>query len=267
MEGMVDTGAGIIISPKSQPPDWPPQQVDIQFQGVGTLSEIKEISRWRSLHLKEADGRSKGQEPAVWTPVYSSCWVLFLPWVPSWGVGVSVKGPSARVLSRLWANLFLWVSWIKVPWMCMFPRPSPVLWMFRERSKCGVECICGCGVSMRAAWIAVVLGAACWCCCVIPGEASRGCWVVWLIFFKWGSKYIGQCIIRKKLQLQILHAWFWWRRPVGWAEEAEEGGFEFEASLVYTFFSVPKHFLSCSRVSFFGTDQSKCIYFVCVAEF
>lgn len=44
---MVDTGADItIISPKSWPTSWPLQEVDIQFQGVGTLSKIKQSTKW-----------------------------------------------------------------------------------------------------------------------------------------------------------------------------------------------------------------------------
>ena len=44
---MVDTEADvIIISPKSWPVSWPLQEVDIQFQGVGTLSQIKQSTRW-----------------------------------------------------------------------------------------------------------------------------------------------------------------------------------------------------------------------------
>jgi hypothetical protein len=44
---MVDTEADvIIISPKSWPVSWPLQEVDIQFHGVGILSQIKQSTRW-----------------------------------------------------------------------------------------------------------------------------------------------------------------------------------------------------------------------------
>lgn len=47
IEGMVDTGVDFpFISPKSWPATWPLQEVDIQFQGVGTLSQIKQSTRW-----------------------------------------------------------------------------------------------------------------------------------------------------------------------------------------------------------------------------
>lgn len=47
IEGMVDTGADVtIISPKSWPTSWPLQGVDMQLQGVGTLSQIKQSTRW-----------------------------------------------------------------------------------------------------------------------------------------------------------------------------------------------------------------------------
>ena len=44
---MVNSGADVtIIYPKSWPAGWPLQEVDIQFQGVGTLSQIKQTTRW-----------------------------------------------------------------------------------------------------------------------------------------------------------------------------------------------------------------------------
>ena len=44
---MVDIGADVTPnSPKLWPVDWPLQEVDIQFQGVGTLSQIKKSIRW-----------------------------------------------------------------------------------------------------------------------------------------------------------------------------------------------------------------------------
>lgn len=43
LEGMVETGADITISSKSWLPDWTLQEVNIQFQGVGTLSQVKQI--------------------------------------------------------------------------------------------------------------------------------------------------------------------------------------------------------------------------------
>lgn len=46
-EGMVETGADItIISSKSWLPDWTLKEVNIQFQGVGTLSQVKQAVRW-----------------------------------------------------------------------------------------------------------------------------------------------------------------------------------------------------------------------------
>lgn len=47
IERTVNTGAYvIIISPKSWPVDWPLQEVDIQFEGVRTSSQIKQSTRW-----------------------------------------------------------------------------------------------------------------------------------------------------------------------------------------------------------------------------
>ena len=47
IEGMVDIGADVTPnSPKLWPVDWPLQEVDIQFQVSGTLSQIKQSTRW-----------------------------------------------------------------------------------------------------------------------------------------------------------------------------------------------------------------------------
>ncbi|KAL6040906.1 hypothetical protein STEG23_037882 [Scotinomys teguina] len=47
LEGLVDTGADVtIITPKSWHPNWPLQEVNVQFLGIGTLSQIKQSSRW-----------------------------------------------------------------------------------------------------------------------------------------------------------------------------------------------------------------------------
>lgn len=44
---MVNTGADVtIISPKPWPASCLLQEVDIKFQGVGTLSQIKQSTRW-----------------------------------------------------------------------------------------------------------------------------------------------------------------------------------------------------------------------------
>jgi hypothetical protein len=44
---MVDTEANVtIISSKSWLPDWILQEVNIRFQGVGTLSQVKQSVRW-----------------------------------------------------------------------------------------------------------------------------------------------------------------------------------------------------------------------------
>lgn len=43
---MVHTGEDVtVISPKSWPKGWTLQEVDIKFQGVGTLSQIKQSTR------------------------------------------------------------------------------------------------------------------------------------------------------------------------------------------------------------------------------
>ncbi|KAL6068070.1 hypothetical protein STEG23_001423 [Scotinomys teguina] len=47
LEGLVDTGADVtIITPKSWHPNWPLQEVNVQFLGIGTLSQIKQSLRW-----------------------------------------------------------------------------------------------------------------------------------------------------------------------------------------------------------------------------
>lgn len=43
----VDNRADVtIISPKSRPPDWPLQEIDIQFQEVVALSQVKQSIKW-----------------------------------------------------------------------------------------------------------------------------------------------------------------------------------------------------------------------------
>jgi hypothetical protein len=42
MEGRINTEEDVtLISPKSWPPDWSLQEINIQFQRLGTLSQIK----------------------------------------------------------------------------------------------------------------------------------------------------------------------------------------------------------------------------------
>lgn len=44
---MVDTGVDVtIISPKSYPSSWSLQEVDTEFQGIETLSQIKQNTKW-----------------------------------------------------------------------------------------------------------------------------------------------------------------------------------------------------------------------------
>ena len=45
--GLLDTGADVsIITPESWHPHWPLQEVDIQFLGIGTLSRVRQSTRW-----------------------------------------------------------------------------------------------------------------------------------------------------------------------------------------------------------------------------
>lgn len=44
---MVDTRAGVtIVSPKLWLPDWPLQEIDIQFQRVGILFQVNKSIKW-----------------------------------------------------------------------------------------------------------------------------------------------------------------------------------------------------------------------------
>ena len=46
IEGLLDPGVAVaIITPESWHPDWPLQEVDIQFLGIGTLSQVKQSTR------------------------------------------------------------------------------------------------------------------------------------------------------------------------------------------------------------------------------
>ena len=45
--GLLDTGADVsIITPESWHPHWPLQEVDIHFLGIGTLSRVRQSTRW-----------------------------------------------------------------------------------------------------------------------------------------------------------------------------------------------------------------------------
>ena len=45
--GMLDTGANCsIITPESWLPSWPLVDVNIQFLGIGSISQVKQSSRW-----------------------------------------------------------------------------------------------------------------------------------------------------------------------------------------------------------------------------
>ena len=47
IEGLLDTGADVsIITPESWHPNWPLHEVDVQFLGIGTLSRVKQSTRW-----------------------------------------------------------------------------------------------------------------------------------------------------------------------------------------------------------------------------
>ena len=47
IEGLLDTGTDVtIITPESWHPDWPLQKADIQFLGIGALSQVKQSMRW-----------------------------------------------------------------------------------------------------------------------------------------------------------------------------------------------------------------------------
>ena len=43
MEGLLDTGADVtIITPESWHLNWPLQEADVQFLGIGTISQVKQ---------------------------------------------------------------------------------------------------------------------------------------------------------------------------------------------------------------------------------
>lgn len=50
IKGLVDAGADVtIISPKSWHPDWFLHEVNIQVFVIGTLSQVKQSTRWLSV--------------------------------------------------------------------------------------------------------------------------------------------------------------------------------------------------------------------------
>ena len=45
--GLIDTGADVsIITPESWHPIWPLEEADVQLLGIGTISQIKQSTRW-----------------------------------------------------------------------------------------------------------------------------------------------------------------------------------------------------------------------------
>ena len=47
IEGLLDTGVDVsIITPESWHPNWPLQEADVQLLGIGTISQVKQSTRW-----------------------------------------------------------------------------------------------------------------------------------------------------------------------------------------------------------------------------
>ena len=62
--GLLDTGADVsIITPESWHLHWSLQEVDIQFLGIGTLSQIRQSTRW--VNSIDPDGQIGKLRPYV----------------------------------------------------------------------------------------------------------------------------------------------------------------------------------------------------------
>ena len=64
IESLLDTGVNMtIITPESWHPDWPLQEADIQFLGIGTLSQVKQSTRW--VKCRGPEGQKERLRPYV----------------------------------------------------------------------------------------------------------------------------------------------------------------------------------------------------------
>ena len=70
IEVFLDTGVDVsIVTPESWHPNWP-QQADVQFLGIGTLPQVKQITRWVECIGPEKNGVLYSREPAgSWSQV------------------------------------------------------------------------------------------------------------------------------------------------------------------------------------------------------
>ena len=62
--GLIDTGADVsIITPESWHPNWPLQEADVQLLGIGTISQVKQSTRW--VHCIGSEGQRGKLRPYV----------------------------------------------------------------------------------------------------------------------------------------------------------------------------------------------------------
>ena len=62
--GLIDTGADVsIITPKSWHTNWPLQEADVQLLGIGTISRVKQSTRW--VHCIGPEGQRGKLRPYV----------------------------------------------------------------------------------------------------------------------------------------------------------------------------------------------------------
>ena len=105
--GLLDTGADVsIITPESWHPHWPLQEVDIQFLGIGTLSRVRQSTRW--VNCIGPDGQIGKLRPYV-ANIAVNLWGRDL--LQQWNTQINIPAASRAYISE--ENITRYYRWRK----------------------------------------------------------------------------------------------------------------------------------------------------------
>ena len=105
--GLLDTGADVsIITPESWHPHWPLQEVDIQFLGIGTLSRVRQSTRW--VNCIGPDGQIGKLRPYV-ANIAVNLWGRDL--LQQWNTQINIPAASRAHISE--DNITRYYRWRK----------------------------------------------------------------------------------------------------------------------------------------------------------
>ena len=105
--GLLDTGADVsIITPESWHPHWPLQEVDIQFLGIGTLSRVRQSTRW--VNCIGPDGQIGKLRPYV-ANIAVNLWGSDL--LQQWNTQINIPAASRAYISE--DNITRYYRWQK----------------------------------------------------------------------------------------------------------------------------------------------------------